>query len=133
MALTAQQQADVRRYAGYPAIGVDTPVDDSRDFAYGWVSPGLWQTLTHRLNNLTPENESTLISVYLTNLAALEQAIVTAGGNLDTDQAGPWKRNTKEVQDRMNLFDNWRRRMCHFLSIGPGPSLGKGGVTIARG
>ncbi len=127
MALTAQQIADVRRFAGYPMLGTDTPADDQRDFAYGWVSPGVWQTLYHRLNNLTPENETTLTTIYLPNLYTLENAIVTAGGNLDTQQAAVWVRNPTEVQDRMKLFDDWRRRMCYFLGIAPGPSLGAGG------
>ncbi|QAU22589.1 hypothetical protein EO087_00215 [Dyella sp. M7H15-1] len=127
MALTAQQVADVRRFAGYPMLGTDTPADDSRDFAYGFVSPGIWQTLFHRLNNLTPENENTLITVYLTNLSTLETAIVNAAANLDTAQASVWVHNPTEVHDRERLFDSWRRRMCAFIGIAPGPVLGAGG------
>ena len=133
MALTAEQTADVRRFAGYPALGTDTPADDSRDFAYGWVSPGVWQTLFHRLENLTPENETTLTTIYLTNLYTLETAIVGAAANLDTAAAAVWTRNPTEVADRMKLFDDWRRRMCAFLGIAPGPSLGRGGLTVSRG
>jgi hypothetical protein len=126
MTLTAQQVADVRRFAGYPMLGTDTPADDSRDFAYGFVSPGVWQTLFHRLNNLTPENETTLVSVYLTNLYTLENAIVGATSNLDTSEAGPWVHNANEISDRQKLLDGWRRRMCAFIGIAPGPSLGNG-------
>lgn len=133
MALTAQQTADVRRYAGYPALGTDTPADDSRDFAYGWVSPGILQTLYHRLLNLTPENETTLINIYLTNLYALESAVPAAGANLDTDAAAVWTHNKTEVADRLRLLDTWRRRMCGFLGIAPGPDLGSGGVRVVRG
>lgn len=130
--LTAQQTSDVRRFAGYPLLA-DTVTDDSRDFAYGWVSPGVWNTLTHRLNNLRPEEESTLISVYLANLTSLEAAIVGASANLDTDQAAVWTRNKREVADRTRLFDDWRRRMCFFIGVAPGPSLGNGGTQIIRG
>lgn len=133
MALTAQQQADVRRFAGYPSLGVDTPADNSRDFAYSYVSPGVWQTLNHRLNNMPPEIESTLTTVYLTNLTALEAAIPAAAANLDTDQAAVWHRNKSEVGDRFKLFDEWRRRMCGFIGIAPGPMLGKGGSRMRRG
>lgn len=133
MALTAQQNADVRRFAGYPALGTDTPADDSRDFAYGWVSPGILQTLYHRLLNLTPENETTLINIYLTNLYALESAVPAAGANLDTDAAAVWTHNKTEVADRLRLLDTWRRRMCGFLGIAPGPELGSGGVRVVRG
>ena len=130
MALTTQQIADVRRFAGYPMLGTDTPADDSRDFAYGWVSPGVWQTLFHRLNNLTPENETTLTTVYLTTLYTLETAITDSGTDLDTASAGPWVRNPTEIADRTKLFDMWRRRMCQFLGIAPGPSLGNGGNSV---
>jgi len=133
MALTAQQIADVRRFAGYPALGVDTPADESRDFAYGWVSPGVWQTLQHRLNNLTAENEQVLVGTYLSNLYAMEAAIPGAAANLDTDTAAVWKRNANEIADRTKLFDSWRRRMCGFLGIAPGPALGNaGGMRISR-
>ena len=130
--LTAQQLSDVRRYAGYPMLG-DTTADDSRDFAYGWVSPGTWQTLQHRLTNLRPEEETTLINVFLTNLATLESAIVGAGDNLDTDQAAVWTRNKTEVSDRTKLYNQWRREMCGFIGIAPGPYLGNGGGQIVRG
>lgn len=130
--LTSAQKADVRRFAGYPLLA-DTTADDSRDFAYGFVSPGVWNTLEHRLNNLRPEEESTLISVYLTNLTALETAIVGAGDNLDTDVAAVWTRNKREVQDRASLFDDWRRRMCYFIGVAPGPSLGDGGCNVELG
>jgi hypothetical protein len=130
--LTAQQLADVRRFAGYPLLG-DTVADDSRDFAYGWVSPGIWMTMQHRLMNLRAEEETTLISVYLTPLYTLETAIFGAGDNLDTDQAAVWTRNKTEVSDRSKLFDQWRRRMCGFLGFAPGPALGNGGGQVIRG
>jgi hypothetical protein len=132
MALTAQQTADVRRFAGYPSLGTDTPADASRDFAYGWVSPGVWQTLFTRLANMPPEIESTLINVYLVNLNALEAAIPAATANLDTDQAAVWKHNKNEIADREALFDKWRRRMCGFLGINPGPYLGDGCARLVR-
>ncbi|KVW15397.1 hypothetical protein [Burkholderia cepacia] len=130
--LTAQQMADVRRFAGYPMLA-DTVADDSRDFAYGWVSPGVWQTLEHRLTNMKPEEESILINTYLTPLYTLETAITSAGDNLDTDVAAVWTHNKNEVSDRTKLFDQWRRRMCYFIGVAPGPSLGNGGTRIVRG
>lgn len=113
-------------------LGADTPADDSRDFAYGWVTPGVWQTLFHRLQNMTPENEAVLINTYLNKLTMLESAIVAASDNLDTDEAAVWKHNRSEVSDRTSLFDKWRRRMCGFLGLRPGPALGEGGLRISR-
>ena len=132
MALSAQQLADVRRFAGYPALGTDTPADDSRDFSYAWVSPGVLQTLQHRLTHLTPENESTLVTIYLATLPGLESAILGAGDNLDTESAAVWKRNASEVADRTALFNQHRRAMCGFLGIPPGPALGRAGLQVAR-
>lgn len=130
--LTDQALADVRRFAGYPMLG-DVVADDSRDFAYGFVSPGVWQTLNHRLTTMRPEEESILVNTYLTNLYALEAAIPASGTDLDTKTAAVWERNPTEVDDRAQLFDAWRRRMCYFIGIPPGPSLGDGGMRIVRG
>jgi hypothetical protein len=132
MALTDQQIADTRRYAGYPMLG-DTVADDSRDFAYGFVSPGVWQTLYHRLNNMRPEEEAVLINTYVANLATLEAAIPASGADLDTNVAAVWERNPNQVADRADLFNMWRRNMCAFLGVAPGPTLGDGGMKIVRG
>jgi hypothetical protein len=121
--LTEEQKCNCRRWMGYPAVGANHATDASRDFAYGWTLPGVWETLSSILDNLRPENEATLVNVYLTNLATLESAIVGAGDNLDTDSAGPWKRSRTEISDRTALFNKWRREMCAFLGIAPGPGL----------
>lgn len=130
--LTDQQTADTRRFCGYPMLA-DTVADDSRDFAYGWVSPGVWQTLEHRLTNMRPEEESILVTTYLANLYILETAIPASGADLDTKVAAVWERNPTQVAERTDLFDDWRRRMCYFIGVAPGPSLGDGGMTMSRG
>jgi len=131
MALTTQQQVDVRRFAGYPMLG-DTVADDSRDFAYGWVAPGVWQTLFHRLAYERPEEENVLVNTYLANLYLLEKQLMGAGADLDTEKAGPWTRNRDEISDRQRLFDDTRRRMCQFIGVAPGPALGPGGIRLGR-
>ena len=132
MALTAQQTAGVRRFAGYPMLA-DTVVDDNKDWAYSSVFTATWQTLYHRLTNMRAEEESILINTYLTNLYVLETAIPSSGADLDTNVASVWERNPQEVSDRIDLFDQWRRRMCSFIGVDPGPSLGDGGMRISRG
>jgi hypothetical protein len=89
--------------------------------------------MQHRLTNLRPEEESILVNTYLTNLYVLEAAIPAAGANLDTDQAAVWTRNKSEVGDRTKLFNQWRRNMCAFIGVAPGPSLGAGGLSVVRG
>lgn len=130
--LTDSQLVDVRRHAGYPLVG-DTNVGDQRDMAYSWVSPGIMQTLFHRLNSLSAPEESVLITKFIDPLNLIEQSIVDASGNLDTDVAAVWVRNKSEVQDRTRLFNQKRRDMCAFIGTKPGPSLGDGSIRLIRG
>lgn len=129
--LTDQQLADTRRYMGYSMLG-DIVADDNSDSAYGWVSAGAWQTLAHRLKTLRPEEERIVVK-YLTTLATLEDAIPASGDNLDTDQAAVWYHNKNEVRDRTKLYTQWRRQLCGFIGIAPGPSLGNGITQVIRG
>lgn len=128
--LTARQLVDVRRYMGYPMQG-DIIASDFSDAAYGWVSTGAWQTLYHRLNSLSTDEEAVVVN-YLTTLATLESAIPASGDNLDTDQAAVWYHNKNEVRDRTKLFTQWRRQLCSFVGIAPGPGLGDGITRVLR-
>jgi hypothetical protein len=67
---------------------------------------------------------------YLVTLMVLERAVTDSGANLDTDRASVWTHNRDEVRDRVRLFDEWRRRLCGFLGVPPGPALGTGGTTL---
>jgi hypothetical protein len=129
--LTDEQKADARRFCGYPMQG-DITLDDRRDTAWGWVAPMIWQTLNHRLGSLRPEEE-TRMTAFLTTLAGLETDVLSSTENLDTDQAAVWYHNKDEVQDRMRLYRLWRRELCGFLGVPPGPSLGDGGISMSRG
>jgi hypothetical protein len=130
--LTDTQLAETRRYAGYPYAG-DVSMDGGRDLAYGWVSPIIWQTLFHRLATLRPEEEARVV-IFLATLAGLETDVTSATDNLDTDQAAVWVHNKNEVNDRMNLYRLWRRELCAFIGVPPGPGLGSSGNTsLARG
>lgn len=128
--LTPQQQADARRYMGYPMTG-DTSPDDRSDAAYAQVTSGRFQTLAHRLTTLRAEEEAIVVN-YLTTLAGLESGITRAADNLDTDKAAVWQRNRSEVSDRTRLYNQWRRQLCGLLGITPGPSLGNGASTVTR-
>lgn len=117
------EKTDIRRFCGYPAYGAGPAGFQSWRFfqAYG--------LLEYRLNNLSPAEE-TVVRNYLTTLYPLESAIPQAAGNLDTDQAAVWTHNAAEVPDRQALFDDWRRRLCGFLGVPPGPALANGGVAL---
>lgn len=132
MALTDSQLTDVRRFMGYPLAGTTMAITDDQDIVYGYFGMVV-MSLHKRLTTLSASEESVLIATYLTNLYALEVAITGAGANLDTDAAAVWTHNKNEVSDRMKLFDGWRRRLCQFIGIAPGPALGNGGIQLVRG
>ena len=117
------EKTDIRRFCGYPAYGAGPVGFQSWRFfqAYG--------LLEYRLNNLSPAEE-TVVRNYLATLYPLESAIPQAAGNLDTEQAAVWTHNAEEVRDRQALFDDWRRRLCGFLGVPPGPALANGGVAL---
>lgn len=132
MALTAAQMTDARRYMGYQVVGTTMNINGDNDLVYasfGMVTMSLYT----RLTTLSASEEAVLINTYLTNLATLESAIVSASANLDTDQAAVWTHNKNEQADRDRLFDSWRRRMCTFIGFPPGPGLSSGNsIPIAR-
>lgn len=124
--LTDAQQIDIRRWMGYPSLGADE-LDSVR-----WTSRYSSMTLTQRLDALTSAEEVSLTTAYLEPLATMEAAILAAAANLDTESAGPWTANKREVSQRRALYNQWRRDMCAFLGFEPGPALGAGGMTLVR-
>jgi len=123
MAFLDSEKTDIRRFCGYPAYGGSPAGFESWRFyqAYG--------LLEYRMNNLSCAEE-TVVRRYLANLNALEAAVPMAAQNLDTEQAAVWTRNKEEVSDRTALFDDWRRRLCSFFGLPPGPGLTSSGITI---
>lgn|SRR5574340_365309 len=117
MAFTDQEKVDIRRYCGYPVFG-GQPVQ-----AFGYRFFQWYGTLEFRMNNLQAAEESVVRTTYLANLATLEAAIPAASANLDTDEAAVWKHNKNEQRDREALLDSWRRRLCQFFGVPPGPGL----------
>ena len=124
MALTDAQKVDVRRYCGYPVFGSEVGSNAGYRFfqAYG--------ELEFRMNNLAAEEETVVTGTYLANLTTLEAAIPGTSTNLDTEQAAVWKHNKNELRDRVRLLDTWRRKLCGFLGIPPGPDLGDAGIRL---
>ena len=120
---TDGQKADIRRFAGYPAYGAGAAGFESWRFfqAYG--------TLEYRLNNLSAAEVAVTLQ-YLSTLATLEAAIPPSSDNLDTETAAAWTHNPNETRDRMKLFDSWRRRLCGFLGVPPGPALVSAGISL---
>jgi hypothetical protein len=128
MALTAAQIVSVRRYMGYSVTG-DATSAPARELVYSNVSyMGL--SLDYRLDHLTPEEESVIVTTYLDQLALREAEIQGASDNLDTDRAAVWWRNKNELSERMGLYATLRRELCSFLGFAPGPGLGSGNRLV---
>ena len=132
MALTSAQMLDVRRFAGYQAASTVSPLAPHNDIiyqSYGMVIMSLYT----RLTTLDADAEAVLISKFLEPINTLEDLILTASDNLDTDSAAVWSHNKNEVRDRTSLFNQKRRDMCAFLGMKAGPSLSDDGNRLVRG
>ncbi len=87
--------------------------------------------LEYRLQHVSASEGAVVVNTYLANLYALESAIPGTSANLDTESAGPWTHNANEQRDRERLFGSWRRRLCAFLGVPPGPQFeDSGSVTL---
>ncbi len=115
--LTDQQKIDIRRFCGYLAYGTGGVV-----FPYPWIMRQ-YQALEYRMNNLTADEINTLTTTYLATLSTLEQALITISSTLNVDSAAVFKRNAKERQERTELFNYWRSRLCDFMGIPPGDTM----------
>jgi len=123
MAFTDAEKTDIRRFCGYPAYGA-APVSMQT-----WRFYQTYGLLEFRMNNLS-DAEMSVVRRYLATLSALEIAVPRSADNLDTDQAAVWTRNRDEPRDRTVLFDAWRKRLCGFFGIPPGPALNNGGIAL---
>jgi hypothetical protein len=121
--LSDAERVDVRRFCGYPAYGAAPAGTET------WRFFQVYGLLEFRLNNLS-EFEIAVARRYLGTLLSLELAVPAAAANLDTDQASIWTRNKSEMSDRIQLLDEWRRRLCGFLGVPPGPSLSSGAPAL---
>jgi len=119
-ALTEAELTDARRFLGYAAHGA---------MRGGATSAWFYQAsaaVDARLAMLS-ESEVEVLRGYLRTLAQMEAAIPAVAEGLDTASAAGWVRNAGELEERERLFDGWRRRMCGFLGLVPGPELRRGG------
>jgi hypothetical protein len=123
MAFTDTEKTDIRRFCGYPAYG-----GTSQGFN-GWRFYQAYGALEYRMQFLSGAEEA-VVRHQLATLRQLEAAIPAASATLDTEQAAVWTRNADEVRERSRLFDDWRRRLCGFFGLPPGPALSEAGLRI---
>jgi hypothetical protein len=115
---TDAQLVDIRRFCGYPAYG-----DGDVVFPMPWIMRQ-YLALEYRMQHISQNEGMVVVNTYLTNLYTLETAIPGTSANLDTDVAAVWTHNKNEQADRDRLFDSWRKRLCNFLGVPPGPNFG---------
>ncbi|HEY0206452.1 MAG TPA: hypothetical protein VGC15_20155 [Acetobacteraceae bacterium] len=118
--LTEAELTDARRFLGYSAHGA------MRGGAAGTWFYQASAAADARLAMLS-DSEVDVLRGYLRTLAQMEAAIPAVAEGLDTASAAGWVRNAGELEQRERLFDGWRRRMCGFLGLVPGPELRRGG------
>lgn len=123
MPFTDAEKTDVRRFCGYPAYGAAGAGMQS------WRFFQVYGMLEFRMNNLS-DAETAIVRRYLATLNVLEIAVPRSGERLDTDQAAVWTRNRDELRDRAKLFDDWRRRLCGFFGVPPGPAMTDSGISL---
>ena len=105
--VTPAETVDIRRWCGYPPLSRTIGVD----------------VVGRALVALSAEEVAAARNVFLAQLPTLEMAIPGSSGLLNTDTAGPFKRNVNELTDRDSLFRMWRLRLCYAIGIDPGPLL----------
>jgi hypothetical protein len=123
MALSDVERTDLRRHCGYPSYG-----SGAQGFQ-GWRFHQAYGLLEFRMTRMSGAEER-VARQYLATLAELERAVPASAAMMDTEQAAVWKRNPRELRERTALFDDWRRRLCGFLGVPPGPALRGGGGPV---
>lgn len=120
MAFTASETVALRKFCGY---GVKTAASLNMQDMFG--------KLNLILGSLTTEEEAEVRTNYLVKLQTLEDGILLAADNADTDEASVWKHNKNELADRAGIYTNLRRRLCDYLGIDPGTGL-ESGTRVVR-
>ncbi len=121
---TDTQLTDIRRFCGFGMYGDGSVVGGAP-----WMMT-YYLALEYKLQHMSTA-EGAVVVARLADLNTLEAAIPAASSTLNVAQAGPFTRNANEIRDRMALFNTWRRELCAFLMIQPGPGLpAAGGIKL---
>lgn len=112
--LTDAQKDDVRRHCGFPVFGLGVGTTPP---SFGYRYDEWYLILEYRMNSLSQNQATLLINTYIANCNQLEQAILSASNNLDTDRAAVWYHNKKEVEDRFKLYKLWCDRTIEFMGL----------------
>lgn len=120
MSFSAANKVDIRRHCGYPAFGSLSTVQGGFQ---SWRFLTQYGELEFRMNNMAPEEETVVLN-YVTQLNTLETDIYGSRANLDTKKAAVFEPNPDEQRQREALYASFRRKLCSFMGVPPGPALG---------
>ena len=120
LSFTDQDLVDIRRFCGYGALGNTSHGGSSLMFFRYYPE---YATLEYRMSNLTDPEVALVQGQYLPNLTQLEQDIYGVRGTLTAAQAAVYYHNDHELEDRTELYNYFRKQLCAFFQIPPGPFL----------
>lgn len=118
--ITDSQKVDLRRMMWYPIFG------SANTQAYGFRYMSQYGLMEYRFINMSAEEEMALL-VLLNQCLALEIKLAAVSDDLDTSKAGPWTRNSKQLRENNSLLTLWRKKLCEYIGILPGPMHSMGG------
>ncbi len=98
-------------YLGYPPRGLGQVV-----FPYPYIMRQYLALMYFLTQDCGPSQAQQIITI-LASCTTLWTAIQTASGNLATESAGPWVHNKREVRDRINLYNYYRKQLSIAVGI----------------
>jgi hypothetical protein len=110
MAFTAIELVELRRFAGYPALGVAGVPATVEAIAFEGALAGV-----------SAEEEALIRSTYLPRLRAAEEAKVSAIATLDTKKAAVWERNPSALAEADAYLGGLRRDLMDLFGLPLGP------------
>lgn len=116
------EKVSVRRLCWYGMAGSQ----NVQAYGYRWVQN--YGILEFRMNNMSPQEEEEF-RILLGQCQSLEAKLLAVACDLDTDTAGPWKRNANQLKEVRSLYKEWRLKLCQFVGLEPGPEYSTGSRT----
>ncbi len=121
---TDQERTDMRRMMGYPEYGSGN--NGAQFFGYRFFVE--YGTMEYRMTNMSPAEYQTARGI-LAQCFSIETAIGGMYATLNVDTAAVFKRNANELRDRQAQYTYWRKELCRFIGLEPGPGL-RGGNAM---
>lgn len=116
MSLTTDEGVAIRRFMWYGMLGNQ----NVQAFGYRWATN--FGLLQFRISNLLPQEEA-YVRTLISQCETLEQGLLNVQADMDTASAGPWKRNPQQLKENIRLYTFWRKKMCEFFQLPPGPAF----------